>query len=209
MISPAEFIPIAEDIGLIGPMTDRLLHRACRIAVTWPAELFVACNVSPLQLRDRGLAAMVRAALDDAGLPPHRLELEVTESALVGDLNLARELLNELKASGVRLALDDFGTGYSSLRHLSMLPFDKLKIDAGFVGAMANNLESRKIVAAVVGLGHSLGLITVAEGVEEPETAALLRELGCDVGQGWLFGRPCSAEAAGVLLLKQSVGVRL
>ena len=204
MVSPAEFVPIAEDIGLIGPMTDRLLRRACCIAMAWPPDVLLACNVSPLQLRDHGLPAMVRAALDESGLPPHRLELEITESALVGDFDLALELLNELKALGVRLALDDFGTGYSSLRHLNMLPFDKIKIDAGFVGAMSRNVESRKIVAAVVGLGHSLGLITVAEGVEEPETAALLRDLGCDIGQGWLFGRPGPAEAARALLLHRS-----
>ena len=206
MVPPAEFVPIAEDTGLLGPMTERLLRRACRVAMTWPPDVLLACNVSPLQLRDRGFPAMVRAALDESGLPPHRLELEITESALVGDLDLARDLLNELKALGVRLALDDFGTGYSSLRHLNMLPFDKLKIDAGFVGAMLHNVESRKIVAAVVGLGHSLGLITVAEGVEEPETAAMLRDLGCDIGQGWLFGRPGPAEAASALLLRCHTG---
>jgi diguanylate cyclase (GGDEF)-like protein len=200
MVSPAEFVPIAEDIGLIGPMTESLLRRACHIAMTWSPELFFACNISPLQLRDRRLPAMVQAALEAAGLPPHRLELEITESALVGDIGLALELLEQLKVLGVRLALDDFGTGYSSLRHLNLLPFDKLKIDAGFVGAMAVNPDSRKIVAAVVGLGHSLGLVTVAEGVEEPGTAALLRDLGCDLGQGWLFGRPCSADALAALL---------
>lgn len=210
MVSPAEFVPVAEDSGLIGPMTDGLLRRACRVATTWPTAISLACNVSPFQLRDRSLPAMVRAALDESGLPPHRLELEITESALVGDLDLARDILGELKALGIRLALDDFGTGYSSLRHLEMLPFDKLKIDAGFVGAMVGNVESRKIVAAVVGLGQSLGLTTVAEGVEEPETAALLRDLGCDIGQGWLFGRPGSAEAASALLQRhgtdQAVG---
>ncbi len=184
---------------LIAMGTERLLRSACRIAMTWPPDILLACNVSPFQLRDRGLPAMIRAALDETGLPPHRLELEITESALVGDLDLARDLLGELKALGARLAFDDFGTGYSSLRHLNMLPFDKLKIDASFVGAMVGNLESRKIVAAVVGLGHSLGLITVAEDVEEPETAALLRDLGCDIGQGCLFGRPGSAEAVGML----------
>ena len=197
MVSPAEFIPVAEDMGLIGPMTDRLLRRACCVAATWPDGILLACNISPLQLRDRAFPDMVRAALDESGLSPHRLELEITESALVGDLDLARELLGELKALGVRLALDDFGTGYSSLRQLKLLPFDKLKIDAGFVGTMAGNAESRKIVAAVVGLGLSLGLVTVAEGVEEPATAALLRDLGCDVGQGWMFGRPGPAEAVG------------
>lgn len=200
MVSPAEFVPVAEDLGLIGPMTESLLRRACQIAMTWPPELFFACNISALQLRDRSLPAMVQAALDEAGLAPHRLELEITESALVGDMDLALELLGELKTLGVRLALDDFGTGYSSLRHLNILPIDKLKIDAGFVGAMVSNPDSRKIVAAVVGLGHSLGLITVAEGVEEPGTVTLLRELGCDLGQGWLFGRPCPAEGIDALL---------
>ena len=200
MVSPAEFVPLAEDIGLIGPMTDSLLRKACCVAMTWPPSIFLACNVSLLQLRDQSLPPMVRSALEFAGLPPHRLELEITESALVGDLDLARNILDELKALGIRLALDDFGTGYSSLRHLKMLPFDKLKIDAGFVGAMVGDVESRKIVAAVVGLGQSLGLTTVAEGVEEPETAAMLRHLGCDIGQGWLFGRPGSAEAVSVLL---------
>ena len=202
MVPPGEFIPIAEDIGLIAPMTECLLRRACRIATTWPSEIVLACNVSPLQLRDRGLPAMVQTILDETGLPAHRLELEITESALVGDIDLARRLLGELKALGVRLALDDFGTGYSSLRHLQMLPFDKLKIDAGFVRAMTSDVESRKIVAAVVGLGHSLGLVTVAEGVEESATAALLREFGCDVGQGWLFGRPGPAETVNALLLE-------
>jgi len=202
MVPPGEFIPIAEDIGLIGPMTECLLRRACRIATTWPSEILLACNVSPLQLRDRGLPAMVQAILDETGLPAHRLELEITESALVGDIDLARELLGEFKTLGVSLALDDFGTGYSSLRHLQMLPFDKLKIDAGFVGAMGRDTESRKIVAAVVGLGHSLGLITVAEGVEEAATAALLRNLGCDIGQGWLFGRPGPAETINALLFE-------
>ncbi len=200
MVPPGEFVPIAEDIGLIGPMTECLLRRACRIATMWSPELLLACNVSPLQLRDRGLPAMVQSILDETGLPAHRLELEITESALVGDIDLARDLLGELKALGVRLALDDFGTGYSSLRHLQMLPFDKLKIDASFVRAMDSDIESRKIVAAVVGLGQSLGLVTVAEGVEGAGTAALLRDLGCDIGQGWLFGRPGSAETISAML---------
>ena len=200
MVPPGEFIPIAEQIGLIGPMTSHLLRRACSIAAAWPDDIFVACNVSPLQLRDQSLPGMVSAALQESGLPAHRLELEITESALVGDLALARSVLNKVKSWGVRLALDDFGTGYSSLHHLKMLPFDKVKIDASFVGAMTRDLGSRKIVAAVVGLGQSLGLTTVAEGVEDQETAELLRELGCNVGQGWLFGRPVSADLAAKLL---------
>jgi len=202
MVPPYEFIPIAEDVGLIGPMTERLLRRACRAAATWPGDVFIACNMSPLQLRDRGLPAMVQSILDETGLSADRLELEITESALVGDIDLARDLLGELKALGVRLALDDFGTGYSSLRHLQLLPLDKLKIDAGFVRVMDTDLESRKIVAAVVGLGHSLGMVTVAEGVEEARTASLLQDLGCDIGQGWLYGRPGAAETASALLFE-------
>jgi EAL domain-containing protein (putative c-di-GMP-specific phosphodiesterase class I) len=181
-------------------MTERLLRRACRAAVAWPDHLLLAANVSPVQLRDRGLPAMVGAALAASGLPARRLEIELTESALVEDFDLAREILAALKATGVRLALDDFGTGYSSLRHLQALPLDKLKIDAGFVRAMAGSVESRKIVAAVVGLGHSLGLPTVAEGVEDVATVGILRELGCDVGQGWLFGRAVPAEAVDAML---------
>jgi len=202
IVPPGEFIPVAEESGLIGPMTEGLLRRACRAAAAWPPDTFIACNLSPLQLRDRRLPAAVQAILTETGLPPHRLELEITESALVGDVELARDLLGKLKALGVRLALDDFGTGYSSLRHLQLLPIDKLKIDASFVRAMGGDTESRKIVAAVIGLSHSLGLLTVAEGVEDESTAALLRDLGCDVGQGWLYGRPASEEAAGALLFE-------
>ncbi len=201
-IPPGEFIPIAEDAGLIGPMTEGLLRRACRAAAGWPSDIVVACNLSPLQLRDRGLPATVQSILTETGLPAHRLELEITESALVGDIDLARDLLGKLKALGVRLALDDFGTGYSSLRHLQLLPIDKLKIDASFVRAMGGDTESRKIVAAVIGLSHSLGLLTVAEGVEDAGTAALLRDLGCDVGQGWLYGRPAPEDAVGALLFE-------
>ena len=196
-VPPAEFVPVAEETGLIGPMTERLLRRACRAAVGWPDGVALSCNISPVQLRDRGLPAIVRAALAESGLAPWRLEIELTESALLGDFGLAREILGELRALGVRLALDDFGTGYSSLRHLQALPIDKIKIDGGFVRAMAGSAESRKIVAAVVGLGLSLGLPTVAEGVENTAAADLLAGLGCTIGQGWLFGRAVpEAEAA-------------
>ena len=152
LVSPAEFIPIAEDAGLIGSMTVSLMRQGCKAAAAWPDHVTLACNVSPLQLRDPGLPAMITEVLAETGFPAHRLVIEVTESALVGDLALARVLLNDVKALGAKLALDDFGTGYSSLRHLQLLPFDKLKIDASFVGAMANDRESAKIVSAVVGL---------------------------------------------------------
>ncbi len=197
MVPPVEFITVAEDTGLIVPMTENLLRRACRAAAVWPDHLTLAVNISPVQLRDRALPAMVEAALAGSGLPARRLEIELTESALVDNFELARELLGELKALGVRLALDDFGTGYSSLRHLQTLPFDKLKVDAGFVRSMTQSSESGKIVAAVIGLGHSLGLPTVAEGVEDVATADMLAEMGCDIGQGWLFGRPMAEADAG------------
>lgn len=200
MVPPSLFVPIAEDSGLIGPLTERILRRACNAARAWPEHLVVAINISPSQLRDRALPRLIREVLAECGLPARRLELEVTESALIGNLDLAREVLNELKALGLRLALDDFGTGYSSLAHLQALPFDKIKIDARFVRAMSTDPGSRKIVAAVIGLGHSLGVPTVAEGVEDARDAAELHALGCDVGQGWLFGRPVAPEALAPLV---------
>ena len=199
VVDPKKFVPIAEDTGLVSAMSERLLRKACRAAAAWPDHLSVAVNISPLQLRDRALPMVVRSALEEAGLPAHRLEIELTESALIGNLELAREIMGELKALGVHLALD-FGTGYSSLAHLQALPFDNLKIDAGFVHAMAHDSDSRKIVAAVVGLGQSLGLPTVAEGVEELGQAEVLARLGCDIGQGWLFGHPVPAEAVAALM---------
>ena len=203
-VPPDDFIPMAESSGLIGTLTERLLHRACATAAGWPADLVLACNISPLQLRDRSLPGVVQSALTESGFPPERLELELTESALVRDFALAKEVLSELKALGIRLALDDFGTGYSSLAHLQALPFDKIKIDRNFVASMSENLESRKIVAAVVGLGHSFGLVTVAEGVESSEQAKALSEMGCDVGQGWLFSAALPAGSVAALLTAES-----
>ena len=196
LISPADFIPLAESAKLIAPLTEHLMRLACQAAASWPDDITIACNVSPLLLRDGGFTAMVRDLLAETGLPAKRLELEITESALLEDLTIAGPLVRELRALGVSIALDDFGTGFSSLRHLHNLPFNKLKIDAGFVTGMTENAESRTIVAAVIGLGRSLGMVIVAEGVETEPTAALLRQMGCDLGQGWLFGRPTAAHAA-------------
>ena len=193
MVSPAEFIPVAEASGLIGPMTVSLMRQGCRAAMHWPAHVTLACNISALQLCGPGLPATIAGILAETGFPSGRLEIEVTESAFVGNIDVARGLLEEIKALGVKLALDDFGTGYSSLRHLQQLPFDKLKIDQSFVKAMEADRESSKIVSAVVGLGQSLGMTTVAEGVESGRSADTLRSLGCMVGQGWFFGRPVPA----------------
>jgi diguanylate cyclase (GGDEF)-like protein len=208
-VPPAEFIPVAEDAGLIVAMTERLMRKSCRVASNWPDTIVLAINVSPLQLRDRRLPGAVRAALAESGLTAERLELELTESTLVTDFKLARDVLLELKAIGVRLAIDDFGTGYSSLAHLQALPFDKIKIDARFVKEMSEATDSRKIVSAVVGLGHTLGLLTVAEGVEKRGQADALRGIGCDVGQGWLFGHALPEGEVVALLASGAHGAAL
>ena len=199
-IPPSVFIPLAESLGLIGTLSEQLIRRACRVALTWPDDLFVTVNVSPLQLRDRALPTLVRSILAETGLPPLRLELELTESALIDDFHLAHDILLDLKSTGIRLALDDFGTGYSSLRHLQGLPLDKIKIDMGFVGTMSSIVASRKIVAGVIGLGHSLGLPIVAEGIEDAAAAGELNLMGCDLGQGWLYGRAGTAAEVAAML---------
>lgn len=201
-VAPAEFVPLAEETGLIWPLTEILLKHACAAAASWPgASLVLSFNVSPVQLRERGrLAGLVAAALAASGLPARRLQLELTEGALTGDIAAAREALAELKATGLRLALDDFGTGHSGLRELQRLPFDVLKLDRSFIRAAAEeDAAARRIVAAVVGLGQSLGLPVVAEGVEAENDAEMLRVLGCDAAQGWLFGYPKPASEAAIL----------
>jgi EAL domain-containing protein (putative c-di-GMP-specific phosphodiesterase class I) len=147
-------------------------------------------------LRDLTLPKRIREAAEAAAFPLTRVVIEITESALVENLEHAQSISMELKAHGCRLALDDFGTGYSSLLHLQSLPFDELKVDRSFVGSMAERRESRKIVSAVVGLGQSLGLETIAEGAETQEQAEMLLLLGCEMGQGWLFGKPHSCATA-------------
>jgi diguanylate cyclase (GGDEF)-like protein len=205
-VSPSVFVPLAESVGLIGALSEQLTRRACLVAKTWPGNIFLTVNVSPVQLRDRALPVLIRAILADTGLSPLRFEIELTESALITDFRLAHEILLDLKSTGIRLTLDDVGTGYSSLRHLQSLPLDKIKIDTDFVGTMRTNSASRKIVAGVIGLGHSLGLPIVAEGIEDAETAAALHLLGCDLGQGWLYGRAVTADAAAAMLRLAAAG---
>jgi EAL domain-containing protein (putative c-di-GMP-specific phosphodiesterase class I) len=160
-------------------------------------------NLSPLHLSEADLPRQVAAILDETGLPAERLQLELTEGALLGDLRQGHAMLSELKAMGVRLALDDFGTGHSGLRELQALPFDVIKVDNGFVRAMASDAGARKIVAAIIGLGESLGLPVVAEGVEEQLDVDFLSRLGCDMGQGWLLGRPMPAGQARALIASE------
>jgi PAS domain S-box-containing protein len=192
--TPDEFIPWIEAAGLSSRLTRTLLDQAFASAQLVSSSLNLSCNLSPVQLQDPGIPALIAACAERAHFSLDRLTIEVTESALLKDLPAARGIANELKQLGCRLALDDFGTGYSSLLHLQSLPFDKLKVDRSFVGSMTEVRESRKIVAAVIGLGQSLGLVTVAEGVETPAQASMLLWLGCDLGQGWLYGKPAPAK---------------
>ncbi|MDW5266216.1 MULTISPECIES: EAL domain-containing protein [Acidobacteriaceae] len=189
-IRPDEFIPVAEETGLIGELTETILLQAFAATTALQKDLNISVNISPIQLRDPSLPDEIRRAAEMAAFPLHRLTVEITESALVDNLELAASIASRLKSLGVKLALDDFGTGYSSLRNLQALPFDELKVDRSFVSSMIQSRDSRKIVAAVIGLGQSLKLTTVAEGIENETQADILRWLGCDVGQGWLYGPP-------------------
>ena len=193
IVHPASFIPLAEQTGLIGSLTERLVRRAAHEAATWPEDVTLAVNISPVELRDSGLAERLFIATEGTGFAFHRLVFAITEAMLIGNHDLARAITGQLKALGAKLALDDFGTGYANLRQLLALQFDKLKIDASFVRTISAR-ESRTVVATVIGLAQGLGMTTVAEGVETQEQADLLVSLGCDVGQGWLFGRPMPAD---------------
>lgn len=199
LVSPALFIPVAEQNGLIGDICQTILEQACRIASAWPAELRIAVNISPIQFNDRWLAEKIVGVLTATGFPAGRLEVEVTETALVADGAAARETLIGLKNQGVRIALDDFGTGYSGMQSLLELPLDRVKIDRSFVSTCTTSAESRKIVAAIVGLARSFGLPTTAEGIELPAHADFLVSLGCDEGQGFLYSKPLPAAQAAEL----------
>ena len=187
MVSPAEFIPIAEDTGLINEIGEWVLATACRDAATWPDDIRLAVNVSPVQFKSGTLALKIMAALAASGLPASRLELEITEAVLIRDDETALAILHQLRAIGVRIALDDFGTGYSSLSYLHRFPFDKIKIDRCFVNDIAGPDGSASIVQAVVNLAAARRMATTAEGVETEEQQRLLRALGCTEMQGYLF----------------------
>ena len=190
MISPVEFIPIAEETGLINQLGEWVLATACAEATKWPDDISLAVNVSPVQFRSGTLALKIVAALSASGLPAHRLELEITEAVLIRDDDAALEILHQLRAIGVRIALDDFGTGYSSLSYLQRFPFDKIKIDRCFVKDIADPDGSSCIVQAVVNIAAERHMTTTAEGVETLEQQELLRALGCTEMQGYLFSPP-------------------
>jgi diguanylate cyclase (GGDEF)-like protein/PAS domain S-box-containing protein len=190
MISPVNFIPLAEETGLIVPLGDWVLRRACMDAAQWSQDVGVAVNLSPVQFKNLNLVASVKDALKDSGLPAHRLELEITESVLLQNSEATLSVLHELRGFGVRISLDDFGTGYSSLSYLRSFPFDKIKIDRSFITELATREDSMAIVRAVTGLGKSLGIVTTAEGVETDAQFNLLRQEGCTQAQGYLFSPP-------------------
>ncbi|MCC5977569.1 MAG: EAL domain-containing protein [Salinarimonas sp.] len=190
MVSPAEFIPLAEEIGLIVPLGDWVVNQACREAAGWPDGLKVAVNLSPAQFKSPTLFHKIAAALANSGLSPSRLELEITESVLLHDGDTTLALLHQLRNLGVRTAMDDFGTGYSSLSYLRSFPFDKIKIDRSFIHDLDESADSLAIVRAVTGLGASLGMATTAEGVETRAQLDQIREQGCTEMQGYYFSAP-------------------
>jgi diguanylate cyclase (GGDEF)-like protein/PAS domain S-box-containing protein len=190
MIPPGEFIPVAEETGLIGPLGAFVLRQACADAILWPDDTKVAVNLSPLQFRTGSLLQTVMSALERSGLAAHRLELEITETLLLERGERVLATLHALRALGVRIAMDDFGTGYSSLSYLRSFPFDKIKIDRSFVRDLSSNTDSLAIVRAIVSLGSSLGITVTAEGVECEHDLDRLRAAGCNQAQGFLFSVP-------------------
>jgi len=203
-VSPAEFVPVAEETGLISAIGQWVLNEACQAAASWPNGVRVAVNLSPVQFRQRDLVTQVRRALSNARLDPTRLELEITESLLLADSEATLHALHELRSMGVRISMDDFGTGYSSLSYLRSFPFDKIKIDRSFIRDLTSREDSQAIIRAVIGLGHSLGMSTTVEGVETEDQLTLVRAQGVSEVQGYLFSPPISPAALMNLLVSET-----
>jgi diguanylate cyclase (GGDEF)-like protein len=207
LVAPPDFIPLAEETGLIVPIGEWVLREACKEAATWPEHVSVAINLSPVQFKSRNLLPTVISALAASGLPPSRLQLEITESLLLQDSDDTLAMLHQLRGLGIRIAMDDFGTGYSSLGYLQKFPFDKIKIDRSFVHNMTEREDSLAIVRAVAAMGASLGMMTTAEGVETAEQFDRLKAEGCTEVQGYLFSPP--RPAAEIRQLIRQLGPRL
>ena len=201
VIGPDVFIPVAEEIGLIGRLSEHVIGEALREAATWDHKIKISVNISPVQLADGWLAQRIVKTLADTGFPADRLVIEITESSLFADLDLAKTIVASLKNQGIRLALDDFGTGFSSLAHLRSLPFDIIKIDRSFVININAKRESTAIVRAVTTLAAALHVPVCVEGIENEESYKTVVRLGCKIGQGWYFGKPMPAEQARDMLL--------
>ncbi|MFZ3310919.1 MAG: EAL domain-containing protein, partial [Xanthobacteraceae bacterium] len=194
LILPDTFIPLAEELGILDIISGQLFGDACRHAVTWPEDISLTFNFSPSQFSDRSFADAILTVLHETGFPAPRLEVEITESALVEDLEATRHAIQTLRNAGVRIVIDDFGTGYSSLYHLYELRFDKLKIDKRFIQELVTTGESAVFIRAMVGLSRGLNLAVTAEGVETEAQAAAALEHGVDQGQGYLFGKAIPAD---------------
>jgi len=200
MVQPGDFITLAEEIGLIVPIGTWVLREACAEAARWPGDIKIAINLSPVQFKSERLVLDIIAALGASGLSPQRLELEITESVMLQDTEMTLEILRQIKALGVSISMDDFGTGYSSLSYLRKFPFDKIKIDQSFIRDLSDAHDSVAIVRAVMGLGSSLGMVTMAEGVETEEQLRTLRAEGCTEAQGFLFSPAVPAGEVDALL---------
>ncbi len=210
LVPPLEFIPLAEETGIITAITEQVVRTACRQAQAWQEEglppLIVAVNLSGRDFQDVSLAAKVSSVVREAGLSPDLLEIEITESVAMDDFRRTLRILNELRDAGMRVAIDDFGTGYSSLAYLKRFPIHQLKIDRAFIKDMMDNPEDRAIVNAVIGMAHALHMEVLAEGVERPDQVEYLLSRGCDRAQGYQFGRPVPAEELKALVLRQKRG---
>jgi diguanylate cyclase (GGDEF)-like protein len=200
MIEPDRFIPVAEEHGLIGRLSEQIILAALTEAASWDPAIKLSVNISPMQLADSWLAQRIVRLLAEAGFPAERLVIEITESSLFADLDLARTIVTSLKNQGIRLALDDFGTGFSSLAHLRALPFDVIKIDRSFVSTLISDPESAAIIRAVTTLAEALKVPVTVEGIEDAATHAAVAGFGCAVGQGWYFGKPTNGDLASALL---------
>jgi predicted signal transduction protein with EAL and GGDEF domain len=203
-IPPARFIPIAEQAGMMDQLGEFVLRRALSDAARWP-DIYVAVNLSPMQVRDRKFVDLVAAVLAETKIRPARLVLEVTEGVLIDNPEAAKSRLDDLRALGLKLALDDFGSGYSSLTYLQRLPFDKLKVDRGFVAALDHSANAGVIIQAIIALGRALDLSILVEGIETEEQRALVRLAGCDEMQGFLFARPAPREEIDRMLADRNV----
>lgn len=203
VVAPDQFIPIAEETGMIAELSMSVLEQACLAARDWDPSISLSVNISPAQLHDPWLAQKIIKTLTETGFPAHRLEVEITETALFANLPLAQSIAGSLKNLGIALALDDFGTGYSSLAHLRALPFDRIKIDKSFIISLNDSVDSAAIVNAIFRLGESLNLPVMAEGVEGEAIAKRLRALGCRRAQGWYYGKPMSEQQTRRLLAER------
>jgi EAL domain-containing protein (putative c-di-GMP-specific phosphodiesterase class I) len=202
IVEPNEFIPLAETIGLISELSFSVMRAALVAARDWPAHLTIAVNVSPVQFKDPILGQRILKLVHETGFPCQRLELEITECAIMEDADMALATITSLKNQGIRISLDDFGTGYASLSQLRSLPFDRIKIDRSFIASMIGDEQSDAIVQSIIALGRSLRLPITAEGIETSQIYARVKELGCTDAQGWLFGKAMTARDVEGLIAK-------